>query len=248
MAYVATLALNDRRGESITSIRIASTANEGPRGLLERLEAELRHVLKQRPKLPVVIIQDGAPELWNLVDQWLDDLGISPALRLIDRYHLNERLAATCDALEDTPEAARKLNEHWQQYLDRSDGAMQRICSKVDRWIFGAGDDEMPWAEVSPRVAGGRASIASGHLGYFRNCTGKTRYATARRRGFPIGSGVTEGACKSVVATRFKRSGQRWFESGASPCLHLRALYLNKRLLPIVEHLVEERQEALQYD
>ena len=56
------------------------------------------------------------------------------------------------------------------------------------------------------------------------------RYATARARGFPIGSGVTEGACKSVVTARFERSGQRWSERGLSGCLTVRALLLSERL------------------
>jgi hypothetical protein len=41
-----------------------------------------------------------------------------------------------------------------------------------------------------------------------------------------------EGACKSLIAVRFKRSGQRWFETGVVPCLSLRALHLSDRLLP----------------
>ena len=35
---------------------------------------------------------------------------------------------------------------------------------------------------------------------------------------------MTEGACKSVVTARFKRSGQRWGERGLSGCLTMRAL------------------------
>jgi hypothetical protein len=42
-----------------------------------------------------------------------------------------------------------------------------------------------------------------------------------------IGSGPTEGSCKSVVAVRCKRSSQRWFETGASVVLQLRTLSLN---------------------
>jgi hypothetical protein len=56
------------------------------------------------------------------------------------------------------------------------------------------------------------------------------RYATSLRRGYPIGSGPTEGACKSVVTMWFKRSGQRWLESGLAPCLSLRALYLSEAI------------------
>ncbi|HZJ65593.1 MAG TPA: hypothetical protein VFD36_18920 [Kofleriaceae bacterium] len=49
--------------------------------------------------------------------------------------------------------------------------------------------------------------IVSRHVEYFRNHRHQMRYATWLRRGYPIGSGPTEGACKSVVTMRFKRSG-----------------------------------------
>ncbi|MEO1484012.1 MAG: hypothetical protein AAFU77_18015, partial [Myxococcota bacterium] len=42
--------------------------------------------------------------------------------------------------------------------------------------------------------------------------------------GLPIGSGVVEGACKSLVQGRAKRSGQRWSQRGLTATLHLRAI------------------------
>jgi hypothetical protein len=56
----------------------------------------------------------------------------------------------------------------------------------------------------------------------------------------------TEGACKSVITMRFKRSGQRWFEEGLSPCLQLRALHLNARLRPCFDLLVTARAATLE--
>jgi hypothetical protein len=71
------------------------------------------------------------------------------------------------------------------------------------------------------------------------------RYATSLRCGYPIGSGPTEGACKSVVTMRFKRSGQRWLESGLAPCLSLRALHLSDRLRPCFARLQASRIATL---
>lgn len=42
----------------------------------------------------------------------------------------------------------------------------------------------------------------------------------------PIGSGVTEAACKTIVKERMCKSGLRWIESGAEIILNLR--YMNK--------------------
>ena len=49
-------------------------------------------------------------------------------------------------------------------------------------------------------------------------------YAQALKQHFPIGSGVTEAACKTLVKQRMCRSGMRWKEEGASLLLTLRAL------------------------
>jgi hypothetical protein len=58
------------------------------------------------------------------------------------------------------------------------------------------------------------------------------RYASMLDLGLHIGSGVTEGACKSLIATRAKRSGQRWHETGIDAVLTLRSLALSNRFDP----------------
>jgi hypothetical protein len=52
-------------------------------------------------------------------------------------------------------------------------------------------------------------------------------YAGYRRRGLPIGSGVTEAACKTVFTQRFKRSGMRWNHETGQVILDLRVVYLS---------------------
>ena len=52
-------------------------------------------------------------------------------------------------------------------------------------------------------------------------------YAGYRRRGLPIGSGVTEAACKTVFTQRFKRSGMRWSHESGQVILDLRVIHLS---------------------
>lgn len=52
-------------------------------------------------------------------------------------------------------------------------------------------------------------------------------YAGYRQRGLPIGSGVTEAACKTVFTQRFKRSGMRWGHASGQVILDLRVVYLS---------------------
>jgi hypothetical protein len=53
------------------------------------------------------------------------------------------------------------------------------------------------------------------------------KYAQYRRQGLPIGSGVTEAACKTVFAERLKRSGMTWGREGGQVIVDLRILVLS---------------------
>ena len=51
-----------------------------------------------------------------------------------------------------------------------------------------------------------------------------------KEQGFPIGSGIVEGACKFVVGKRFKGSGMRWKKRDNENVLAVRIAYLNNYL------------------
>ena len=53
------------------------------------------------------------------------------------------------------------------------------------------------------------------------------RYHALRNAGIPIGSGVTEAACKTLFTQRVKLSGMRWKRSGLQVVLNLRMLVLS---------------------
>ena len=248
MAYVATIAINDVHGEALSTTRVSATASEGAGLMMERLGEELEHVLAQYPGAPVVVVQDGAPELWHLVRAWLADRNITPTMELIDRFHVDERLGQTAECIERDAIRRRKLIRRWSAMLDRDDRAISRICAAIDRRLYyrpKSGDDFWPLSP-RPKIHGEIGRIAEQNYWYFRRHVDQMHYASARSKCLPIGSGVTEGACKSVIGARFKRSGQRWFDAGASPCLHLRTLCLNQRLEPALASVLDEQQARLE--
>jgi hypothetical protein len=82
-------------------------------------------------------------------------------------------------------------------------------------------------------------------------------YARYRRQGLPIGSGVTEAACKPVFTQRLKRSGMRWHKESGQVIVDLRVLHLSRiwdkavrrdldtRPLPVtVSHPVREKKSC----
>ena len=50
------------------------------------------------------------------------------------------------------------------------------------------------------------------------------KYGEALQEGFPIGSGVIEGACRHLINDRLDITGARWGLAGAEAILKLRSL------------------------
>jgi hypothetical protein len=76
--------------------------------------------------------------------------------------------------------------------------------------------------------ADGRESVRKVHgevVGYFENHVHRMDYPTYQAKGWAIGSGPIESACKTVIGKRMKNGGMRWGEDGADGMCHLRALF-----------------------
>ena len=61
---------------------------------------------------------------------------------------------------------------------------------------------------------------------YYKNHRHQMDYINYTEQHFPIGSGVTEAACKTLIKQRFCLAGMRWKQPGAAGILNLRALVL----------------------
>ena len=64
-------------------------------------------------------------------------------------------------------------------------------------------------------------------IGYISTNEEQMRYDLFRAKGYDIGSGAVEGACKNVVGKRLKQSGMIWTRLGSSSVLALRVSWLN---------------------
>ena len=61
--------------------------------------------------------------------------------------------------------------------------------------------------------------------GYFAKHAHRMRYDEYLAAGYPIATGVIEGACRHLVKDRMERSGMRWRLAGAQSMLHVRTVY-----------------------
>jgi len=72
-----------------------------------------------------------------------------------------------------------------------------------------------------------RRKVLNTTIGYYRRNLPYMRYDRYLDRGWPISSGVVEGACGHLVKDRMEQSGMRWTKSGAQAILDLRAVRIN---------------------
>lgn len=61
-------------------------------------------------------------------------------------------------------------------------------------------------------------------VGYLEANADRLDYPTYVQAGYPVGSGLIEGACRHVIGERMKGSGKRWDDDGADAIARLRAL------------------------
>ena len=142
MAYVGTISFHDADGTALATRRYTAAAHESPTDRLVRpMMADLRHALRQVPALAVGVIQDGAPELWNLLrPALLAEPLVTACYEAIDRYHLTERLADVLRYGEPDASTRRARLSRWNESLDGTDHAIYRIRAWVrDRYADALG-------------------------------------------------------------------------------------------------------------
>ncbi len=82
-------------------------------------------------------------------------------------------------------------------------------------------------------------------LGMPEGNTSHVKYDVYLAAGYPIGSGVVEGACRHLVKDRMEQSGMRWRIEGAQAILNLRAIYVNDDWAPFHAARIQAEQHKL---
>jgi hypothetical protein len=210
-ASCATLSFYDRAGDLLGTKRLARMPESGKVTLKSALTDELVSVLAQRPDLRVVTIADGVKDNWAFLSALPDGRGGEQVLDFWHAaQHLNEALAAVHG--EASLRCQAEFEKHRHTLRHDPEGV-----EKVIRHLVYLRDNHRRKCKVAAAVK------------YFRHHRHRMRYADFARRHFPIGSGIVEAACKTLVTQRLKRSGMRWRQDGGQAILTLRALEQSDR-------------------
>jgi hypothetical protein len=204
-AMVGTISLYDRHGERLHTTYVAATPEYGKDTFQQRLGREIEHAQGLYPRAQVTGVADGAADNWDFLSRYTDD-------GCVDFHHVTGYLSGAAKAAH--PSSFRQREEWLEERCHRlkhQAGAVGEILAELE------GLTERELSE-SAREDLGKA------VSYFRNQGGRMGYARRVRAKLPIGSGVTEAACKTLVKMRLCRSGAKWREQGAAVVLSLRAL------------------------
>jgi hypothetical protein len=208
---VATVALYDPEGERLRT-RYWGRMPEAKKVSLHRLlQAEVAATLAALPSPKVAALADGARENWRILG------AVAPgATEIVDFFHAVEHLQKGFNAFYgEGSYGAKKCGEHYRRALrDAEDGAQQVLRALQYR---------------AKESEGRKAKLIQTEVTFFRNHLHRMHYAQYKAQGLPIGSGVVEAACKTLVTQRMKQSGMRWGLPGGQAILTLRALRLSHR-------------------
>ena len=157
----------------------------------------------------VVVIGDGAEWIWNQAELTLP----KERIEIIDYYHATEKLWTLARAVWG------EENKRTKQWAGRwSDRLYEGKAAQVIAAMKRISTKSVPAREVLRTT-----------IGYFTTNKKRMRYAELRRKGYFIGSGVTESSCRHLVGTRLKQAGMHWDMEQAQAILQLRLARLNQR-------------------
>lgn len=201
-----TVSFYDEDGEMLRAVRIGRMPESGKTTLKSMLLAELGQALAERPDLRLVGIADGARDNWTFLESTLAKIPDSTCV--LDFFHAAEHMnAAFGAAYGDGSVQARATFSKWRTILLDDHRGVDKLIRAVAHLR-----DRNPRSKTINQV-----------LGYLRANRHRMRYASYRERGLPIGSGVVESACKTLVTQRMKNSGMRWGAEGGQAILTARS-------------------------
>ena len=134
--------------------------------------------------------------------------------QLTDFYHASEHLKAALDAAYPKNQGKSRLKFEYYKIVLRDElGGINKVLRALRHLR---------------NQHKGNAVIAA-NVTHFTNNQHRMKYAEAKNNNYPIGSGIVEASCKTLVGQRLKRSGMSWQHNGGQGVLTFRSLIKSQR-------------------
>ena len=174
-----------------------------------------------------IALMDGEKALANKTEEYLPGFTI-----ILDLFHVMERLWSLSYFFhkEGSDEALRWVRKYLKMFL----------TGKVGYAIGG-----ILQSAKKKGIKPDRIEAMKKHLRYFETKKEYMKYDEYLKKGYPIGSGVIEGTCRSLVNDRMELSGMHWSEKGAEAMLELRSIKINGFWNEYWEYHISDQKELI---
>lgn len=208
MGMVGSISFYDARSERLMSVYQSQSPpkdpQEGKAAFWQRMESKLSQIKKRYPKARYTGVSDGAPDL----AEWLQK---HTEVQVLDYYHAAAYLDLAAPAFYKDEQKAGAWAVAAREEMRDAPGGARALLEKMQE------------QQEKPMGAGAKAGLAKA-IGYMAGRMERMDYAGFKERAIPIGSGVTESACKRIIKQRMGGPGMRWGYRAAQQILTLRCL------------------------
>ena len=178
-------------------------------------------------KQPVIVLCDGERSLWTTFAAML----MRSYVAILDLWHALTYLWLAAKVFHGTKQAQEAFVTARLRLL---------LEGKVRGVIKG-----LKQMGTQQGLTGEKRRTLAKAVGYFERNRAQMRYDVYLQAGYPIGSGVIEGACRHVIKDRMERAGMLWTLEGASALLRLRVVHTNAHWEPYQEYRIVREQQNL---
>jgi hypothetical protein len=211
-AMTGNISLYDAKGERLHTLYIGAAPEYGKETFLKKLQAECDTMKKRYPKANYVGIADGAAFNWGFLEP-------NTTHHVLDFWHATEYLGDASAAFGENESEQKEWLDAACHSLKHDSGSAERLLKEMQK------KQEVLTKKKGKETIKEKLAKA---VTYFTNQKHRMNYKELIDQHFPIGSGVTEAACKTLIKERLCRSGMQWKNDGATIVIDLRALKKTK--------------------
>ena len=188
--------------------RVQAELLDNKASVFDSIAQQIHQRQLEAPKT-VLFLSDGERVLRKLRRRYLPE-----AIDILDLWHVMEYLWKGAHVFH--PEGSARAEDWVTQRLQMLlEGKVGYVIGGLKKMVTKQG------------LKGPRKKMLNRIITYFSRNVTRMRYDHYLAAGYPIGSGVAEGACRHLVKDRLERTGMRWTVEGAQAILDLRSTYLN---------------------
>ena len=200
-----TISFYDDQGNRLHTIYMAQAPEYGKTSFNEKFEREIIRVKHLVEKATYVGLADGAKDNWTFLEKFTE-------VSIIDFWHASEYLTLASKACSKSAYERKQWLEQARHDLRYEADSACKLLKQMKKFRRKHKLSEIAKEGLERAIT------------YFSNHLHQMEYSEHANNNLPIGSGVTEAACKVIVKERLCQSGMKWRINGAQNTLNIRAL------------------------